>query len=828
MIRDRRAPFGTLLRRFRLDSGLSQESLAERAMMSVDGIGALERGIRRVPQRQTLALLIAALNLSDADRDRLEAAASASQVSRRRRESSEASEDRHNLPLALTSFLGREGEIALLQDRLREHRLVTLAGVGGVGKTRLALEIAHRVRDDFPDGVWLVELAPLVEPALLDARFAAIVGAPSDFEAANDDAWIGQFARKRLLVVFDNCEHVLATVARLTQRLLQRCPHVHVLATSREPLRVAGESVHRLDALELPVARHGELPSLDDLRSSPAIQMFFDRARDAAPGFRVASGDAAMWRAMQTVCARLDGIPLAIELAAARMSAMSLEMLAQGLDRRFDLLTAGARTALPRHQTLRATLDWSYDMLADGERRVLRRLAAFAGGWNAEAAEAMCACDAIAAADVLPTLVSLVDKSLVVADTSAPVTRYDMLETTRAYARERLAETEESAVIARRHAEYYLRLFASASAAWLTPGRSVSLAPLEVELDNVRAAWRWALVEARDVTLAARIAKAQHAVLEVLSLFGEGVACCERTLAALGPAGDPRLEAPLQLVLGKFYARGGYAARGLVAAMRATELYRTFVVTPRDRATLAVALGLMGRNLAFLGRNAEADRAASEAVAIAREAGEPSSIAWTLYVKSLTADALDIRTRRALLVEALVSSRVLPTDVMLTGLLQLGLGHAEFDAGDYARARAHAADAFDHYRKTRRNEDLAIWSLSLAAVAALAAGDLDAAVVHAREALAHAGGRLDIKCAVGVVAYASAYRGHAHVAARLIGASDALFSENVTVNIPWTYTLGERTLARVRETIGEEALRASVAEGATWSYETVVAAAIDA
>ncbi len=826
---EHRAPFGTLLREFRLAAGFSQEALAERALLSVDGIGALERGVRRAPHRQTLALLAEGLGLAVADRARLEEAAARSQPMRRRiARTDDVVEDLHNLPFPLTRFFGRERETAAVRSMMAEHRLVTLAGVGGVGKTRLALEIARGLVGEFSDGIWFVELAPLVEPGLLDARFAAVVGMTPDFAAARSDAWIGQFAHKRFLIIFDNCEHLLGAAAGLVQRLLQRCPGVRVLATSREPLRVAGENVHRLEALELPAIRRGALPKLDDLRDSPAIKMFFDRARDAAPSFRVDDGDDATWRAVGTVCTRLDGIPFAIELAAARMSSMSLDMLARGLDRRFDLLTAGSRTALPRHQTLRALLDWSYDMLADDERRVLRRLAVFSGGWTAEAAEAVCTSADVAAPRVLPTLVSLVDKSLVVADTSATVTRYGMLETTRAYALERLVDDAENEAVSLAHARYFLQLYTLATASWGSSPGATWLAPLELELDNVRAALHWALAERTRAPLAAKLAKAQHGVLELLSLFGEGVQSCERALAALGSDSDPRLEAPLQIVLGKFYARGGYAARGLAAATRAVDLYRTLWAQNakrKDRATLAVALGLVGRHLAFLGRNDDADRSASEAVAIAREAADPSAIAWTLYVKSLTIAASDLPSRRALLEEALRCSRGLPPETVLGGVVLLGLGHAEFDAGEYARAREHARDALEHYRLTGRNEDLAIWALSLSAVAASAAGDLDAAFVDAKEALFQAHGWLDVTCAIEVVANVSALRGHARVAAHLLGASGELFSEMVSVNIPFPQILRDRTFVELRKTVSEDELAAWIAEGERWSFDRVVATA---
>ena len=827
MEEDRAAPFGALLRELRIARGLSQEALAERARMSVDGIGALERGIRRAPQRQTLTLLASGLELSDIERERFEVAATRPGRPRGDGDAVMVPPGRHNLPLGLTSFLGRERERALLRERLGEVRLVTLTGIGGVGKTRLAIELAYGLVGSFPDGVWLVELAPLADPALLSARVAKILGVPQGFDASSDDAWIVDVAPKRLLVVLDNCEHVLEAAAALTQRLLEHCPGVRVVATSREPLRVGGERVYRLESLEMPAPHRGLVPTVEALRGSPAIQMFFDRARYAVPEFSIAEDDEASWRALLTICTRLDGMPLAIELAAARMNAMSLETLASALDHRFDLLTAGARTALPRHQTLRALLDWSYDLLAGDERCVLRRLAVFVGGWTLGAAEFVCASEDIPARDMLGILASLVDKSLVFADTTATPTRYGMLETTRAYALERLGDRLEFEAVSRAHAQYCLDLLQRANAAWGRPSLAAWLAPLEPELDNVRAAMAWSLLGERDAALAANIAKSQHSILELLSLFGEGVAWCDRALAALGERASPKLEAPLHLVLAKFYARCGQAMSGLASAMRAAELYRALAdaeARSRDRAALAISLALVGRNLVFMGRGNEADRFATEAVEVARAVGEASTLAWTLYVKALTVDPGDLGARRSLLGEARDIASADP-ESFLYGLVILGLGHAEFDAGDLAAARAHGASAMEHYRRNGFNEDLAIWSQSLSAVAALAAGDVEGASVDARDALAHARRWLDISLAIQVVASVAARRGRFELAAHIVGASEALFAETPTNNIPITAILHDRTLVELRAAVPEQELARWLRAGRGWSFDRIVAAA---
>ncbi len=796
--------------------------------MSVSGISVLERGVRRGAHRVTVGLLASALNLPAADRSRLELAAGSQPGPRRRTETAlDVPLERHNLPLALSSFRGRKSESDALMAQLAEHRLVTLTGTGGVGKTRLALETARRLVDRFPDGVWLVELAPLAEPELVAARVASALGATERFESVAGDAWMHDLARRRLLLVIDNCEHVLAASATFAQHLLERCPDVRILATSREAMRIPAERVVRIDPLEVPV-RSGAPLSPAELQRLPGVSLFLDRARDVAPNFTIEPDDASAWQALQTICARLDGMPLALELAAARMNALRIEMLAQALDTTL-LGVGGARTAPPRQQTLRALLDWSYELLSEDERHVLTRLAVFAGGFTWEAADAVCADANFPDERIVAILTWLVNKSLIAVDVTSPAARYSMLETTRAYARERLIESGQFDVAARSHAEYYRASLTRANAAYAEPSVALWLAPLAAEVDNYRAALRWAFGDRGDIGLGADIAAAQTSVLDLLSFVPEAIAWCESALAALGPLPAARFEAPLQLALAELYIDAGYYARIVPTATRAVELYRA-LEEPRtirnigNRAALAFALAAAAYSLMFLERYDEADRAASEAVLIAREERQTQALA--LVIKSRTIDPRDLLTRRVLLAEALAVSQS-AADAPTLGLVLIFSSMAEYDAGNYLVARAYARDAVDYYRQNGIRAHFIVSALCLSALSALAAGEIDEAYADARAALEHGhAGLYSVRGAVRVIARVAALRGQETNAARLLGGSDALSAELGSVGLSYDDPLRDGTLAPLRVALSEDALAALIAEGRRWSIEEITVAAL--
>lgn len=402
---------------------------------------------------------------------------------------------RNNLPHQRTSFIGRVRELEdisrlLLSEVIGEEssfshpnpRLITLTGAGGNGKTRLALRIGEAQSESYSDGVWLIELAPLSDGALLPQAVASALGVSEQAGLPLLDTLETYLRTRSLLLILDNCEHLLDSCARLADRLLRNCPYLRILATSRELLRVAGEFAFRVPALELPDSR--ETLSADRALQYEAIRLFMERALFNQPTFKLTNANLL---AVVQICRRLDGNPLAIELAAARMSALTVEQLSKRLDDRFNLLTNGSRAALPRQQTLRAAIDWSYDLLDEPERRLLRHLSVFAGGCTLESAEAICA-GAENAYAVLDQLSSLVNKSLVVAEDTGDGTgmRYYLLESVRQYAQERLVENGEAKSTRERHVQWFLQLSEQAEAGMWT-GRSW-MGQLEAEHDNLRAA----------------------------------------------------------------------------------------------------------------------------------------------------------------------------------------------------------------------------------------------------------------------------------------------------------------------------------------------------
>jgi non-specific serine/threonine protein kinase len=368
-----------------------------------------------------------------------------------------------NLPLQLTSFIGRERDIAELRALLARSRCLTLTGPGGCGKTRLALQVASQLRDELTDGVWLVELASLNDPTLVPQTVATTLGFPEQSGRALTDVLANHLRPKKLLLVLGNCEHLVVACTQLVEALLHQCPHLTILATSRESLNVAGEIVWLVPSLASPktsvdrenFAAAYSRPRTQDIGQFDAIRLFVERTTAVMPAFKLTEQNAL---AIAQVCHRLDGIPLAIELAAARVKVLTVEQLAERLDDCFQVLTAGQRMALPHHQTLRATMDWSYALLSDQERLLFQRLSAFAGGCTLAAVEAICAGEGLERGDILDLLAHLVDKSLVTVEALTGEARYRMLETVRQYSLEQLRASGQEGVVRGRHCDWYLAL----------------------------------------------------------------------------------------------------------------------------------------------------------------------------------------------------------------------------------------------------------------------------------------------------------------------------------------------------------------------------------
>ncbi len=394
----------------------------------------------------------------------------------------------NNLPIQLTSFIGREREIEAVRRLLSTTRLLTLTGSGGVGKTRLALQAAVDMLEAFADGVWLVELAPLSNPALVSHSVATVFSVREDKGRPLMNALQEYLRTKNLLLILDNCEHLLDACAQLVDTLLRTCPGLKIIASSREALGVAGETPFRVPSLSLPDPR--QLPTIENLTQFDAVQLFIERAIAVKPDFQVTNANAP---AVAQVCHRLDGIPLAIELAAARVKGLAVEQIAARLDDRFRLLTGGSRTALPRQQTLRTSIDWSYDLLSEKERVLLRRLSVFVGDWTLEAGEVVCIDNDSEASEVLDLLLRLVDKSLVVVEEQEGEARYRLLETIRQYARDKLLESGEAEQVRARHLEFFLTFAEKARPALRGIEQLKLLNRQRSEYENLRTAIVWAL-----------------------------------------------------------------------------------------------------------------------------------------------------------------------------------------------------------------------------------------------------------------------------------------------------------------------------------------------
>lgn len=584
------SPFGSLLRRYRLAAGLSQETLAERARVSLDGISALERGYRRSPQRETLALLAGALDLSEDQRRAFEAAAIRPRSPRRRGETSVTvglwpRAHSATLPLSLTNFIGRDADLEEVAALIRQHRLVTITGAGGVGKTQTALRVVTGLQESV-EGIHFVGLAPVGDLSLVASAIATALGVQEVPNRPLLETLTLYLKDKAVLLVLDNCEHLVAAVASVAQTILNGSPRVRVLATSREPLAAAGERVYRL-------------PSLVE---DDAISLFADRAQAVDVHFALNDENAP---AVGEICRRLDGIPLAIELAAARANIMSVQELVGKLDDRLRILRGGERTALPRQQTMRATIEWSYNLLSTSEQRLLERLAIFAGGCTLASATAVCGGDEVSEDDMLDLLSALVAKSLVLAEMHGEVTRYRLLESTRAYALERLTATGDRDIVAERHLRCLSDLFARLQE------RSPDLvAALQSELQDVRSALDSALVRSK-VTGGAELLANTYVSWRALGFEAEGIARNEAYFGAL-PNGESALRARLATNLSYLLLVSGERMRAFELAALAVEQARA----SDDDSLVDKALRQYAHRAIVLHRFDDAERAYSEVEAM--------------------------------------------------------------------------------------------------------------------------------------------------------------------------------------------------------------------
>jgi predicted ATPase/class 3 adenylate cyclase len=670
----------------------------------------------------------------------------------------------NNLPHSLTSFVGRQRELADVRGLLARTRLLTLTGMGGLGKTRLALQAAAEEMDAYPDGVWLVELAPLHDGQRVAQAVASAMGVQEEAGRPVVEALERHVSDRHLLIVLDNCEHLLETSSELARRLLSSGAGVRVLATSREPLRVAGETTYAVGGLALPGP--GEAEHAEALGSCESVRLFLDRASAARHAFAITPQNAG---AIAAICRGLDGIPLALELAAARVRSLPAEEIAARMKDRFNLLTSGDPSAQPRQRTLRAMIDWSYDLLSESERGVFRQLATFASGCTLEAVEAVCAVEPPSGTPIVDLLGQLVEKSLVVMEEESA--RYHMLETVRQYALERLTASPESERAHRRHFDFYLALAAKARASLVGPEQGRWLSILDVERENILAAHVW----------------------------------MQRSCA------EPQLGLTLASQMKLYWINRGLLELGQRVTREALDNPAARVANDARCRALFDA----GQLRYFMGRYAEARALLEESLAIARAIGSPKKVGAVLQPLGMAAlGEGDRATARRCLTEALALARSVADERdIATAANVLGQLHR------LEAAPREAAELFEEtVRISRRQGDkemVAVGLLNLAMVSVDGEGPRFArsALAEALQIAEELRSRPLLKSAVEVAAGLAAVRGEDRAAARFYGVAEAQAARTGLRRDPADAAFLAPLVAASRARLGEAAFAECEAEG---------------
>jgi predicted ATPase/transcriptional regulator with XRE-family HTH domain len=777
------ASFGDLLRQLRSAASLSQEELAARGGLSVRGISDLERGARHAPRLETVRMLADALSLGEGDRAALLAAARPGLL--RRGAVVRAGPALLSLPMPLTRLIGREAEVEALRTTLRRDdvRFITLTGAGGTGKTRLAIAVAVEMGDDFPDGVVFVDLSLLTDPALVVPTIATTLGVREVVGQHLLETLGEVLAASRLLLLLDNCERVLAVAPEITM-LLAKSPGLTVLATSREPLHVRGEREYPV--LPLPLPATTSLPELGQFASVPAIALFVERAEASQPDFTMTTENVA---AVAAICRRLDGLPLAIELAAARVKVLPPQALLVRLEHRLPLLTGGGRDLPARQRTMRDAIAWSYDFLTSEQKRLFRRLAVFAGGFTLDGAEAVAAPDGTLA--VLDGVAALVEQSLVrpmPGNEDEP--RYHMLETVREFAVEQLTASGEADEARRRHAEHFLRLSAD-----LAQGRTIlmdqaSLTGVVAEHDNVRLALAW-FDERGDIDALLQLSSLLYGLWFGRGLYREGLQWVERAL--------------------KGSSHGASAA--LVRAL--------------DGAGLLTILQ---------GDNARGEQFLAEAEAQARALGDPSLIGETLaYSAFLSYRRREFARAEELLDEArsTLGEQAEPgpgAGPVLTfgGVVPfLTLGDLALAQGQVERAAKHYEEAIELFRVAGSEWGLRDMQAGLAAVRYLT-GDFPEAAALYVESLQRSHAlhfwAIVVSSLLGLAGVA-VEAGQPEVGAGLLGATEGFAARLGATLFTRDDHVHDRVLSTLRLALGEERLAAVREAGQAQSIEVAIAEA---
>jgi predicted ATPase/predicted Ser/Thr protein kinase len=652
---------------------------------------------------------------------------------------------RNNLPQQLTRFIGRQREIAEIQHSLSDARLVTLSGPAGIGKTRLALQLAATSLGEYEDGVWLVEFASLLDAGLVPHHVASTLGVSEERGKSISGTVVDHLRNKGLLIVLDNCEHLIAACAQLADTILRSSPNVRILATSREPLSIAGEQVFRVPSLGVPDPQRPLNP--ENLDEHEAVELFVDRARSVKSTFAITSATAAP---LAKLCAQLEGIPLAIELAASSVKVLTIEQIAARLDHRLSLLTGGSRTALPRHQTLLAAIDWSYNLLTEPEKVLFQRLSVFAGGWTLEAAETVCSGEGVDQKNVLELLTGLVDKSLVLTEERDGQNRYRFMVTLLEYAHERLLQTDEGEATHRRHAEFFAGAAAESESKLIGTDQKPWLERLSAEYDNVRAVLNW--TSEHDVELGLRLAGALGRFWYLRGYLDEGRKWLAEILAAEGAQAHTThrvkaLNAAAWIAQnqGDYLSARSFSEQALTLSRESSDkretaaALNTLAILASEEDDFTLARSLLEESLAIrrelgdtlvavtlnnLGglaiRQADFSAARSlleEGLAISRQMGDRHGMALTLLNRGEVARRLgDHAAAQSLMQEGLAIARDFGEKNLITAAL-ICLGDVARQQGDYAGARARLEEALTFSRELGDKRNIAMALLALGVVA---------------------------------------------------------------------------------------------------------------
>jgi predicted ATPase/DNA-binding XRE family transcriptional regulator len=847
--------FGTWLRQKRRALDLTQKAFA-------DQIGCAEITVRRMeadeykPSKELAFVLFEKLGIPEPERSQwISFARGVSDVPSP--SNTLLKKSITNLPAALTTFIGREKEQAAVIHLIAKHRLVTLTGSGGVGKTRLSIKVGEQIVGNYVDGVWLVQLATILDPLLVSRTTAIALGLRAKSRRPVIDILCDYLREKNLLIILDNCEQLVNACAKMTNQILHAAPNVRILATSREAFGMEGELTYRVPSLGVPETQ--SLPQVDTLIQYEAVKLFVDRATSAVPAFTVTNDNISF---IAQICYRLDGIPLAIELAAAKVRVLSIEQITDRLDDRFRLLIGGNRTALARYQTLRATIDWSYNLLTPREQVLLRRLSVFVGGWTLESAESICEGGSVKTEDVLYMLEQLINKSLVIVEEAGQAARYRMLETIRQYAREKLAESGEGKVVRSRHLDFFLAIalrfkhevHGSQALNWMKR--------VNTEHDNLREAMNGA-GEAGEALSGLRLGAALHYYWLAQGYWGLGRELLERLLARPEAAGHTLARADALNLAGDLATQLGdlKAARTLLEESKAIGLE----LSEEGKRSLGWARMLLGQS--WMGHNtAMAQHELNQSIVLLREAGEAWRLAIALLLRGgLAGDQGDLVQAHEFFSESLAILQK-NGDTWTAALPTQSLGWVFYCLGEYTIASAHLQQALAIYRTAEDKNDIPGPLAHLGSIAVLEGNDdqatryFDERLVLARElmnkamianalcdlgivtghlgdfarstALLHEGLRLsqeidNMYLIAACLAGLTSIQQKPHRAAQMLAASRAAFERSGRFIEPLYRVEHERAESRIREVLNAQDFGKFSEEGYAMRVEQVIALALE-